>query len=235
MTQALCRRCDRPRSEHTIGDQLCPGVPHRFAPDHRTFSIRAKAAGHSEEAELLYEVAEMDCPRCQGSGKIPTYWDHNIYAKCPDCDGTGKSLAEINSVDWKKLREIACQQTSNGCGFSQITERCWRQLAKALTAYLATRPQARVEAGLVERLRELLAKATPGPWYHYDEVFRPQFGKRRITEIQQAKTRNEIVSWSGFDGLPRATEKKRNANAALIVETINALPALLAALQGPEA
>lgn len=28
----LCRRCDRPQSEHTIGDQLCPGVPLRFSP-----------------------------------------------------------------------------------------------------------------------------------------------------------------------------------------------------------
>ena len=81
-------------------------------------------------------------------------------------------------------------------------------------------------ASAVERLRELLAKATPRPWRHYDEVFRPQFGSGRITEIHTARGK-EIVRWSGFDGLPATTSRKRNANAALMVEAVNALPALL--------
>ena len=76
-------------------------------------------------------------------------------------------------------------------------------------------------------LEALLAKMTPGEWYHYDEVFRPQFGRRRITEIQRHDGK-PIVSWTGFDGLPAVTERKRNANAAGIVALVNAAPALLA-------
>lgn len=72
----------------------------------------------------------------------------------------------------------------------------------------------------IDRLRHLSAKATAGDWYHYDEVFRPQFGARRITEVQVRKTGTSIIAWSGFDGLPTVTAKKRNANAAFIVAAV---------------
>lgn len=42
----LCRRCDRPRSEHTIGDQLCPGVL-RFA----AWPLRTDALARIEALE----------------------------------------------------------------------------------------------------------------------------------------------------------------------------------------
>jgi len=43
------------------------------------------------------------------------------------------------------------------------------------------------------------------------------------------KTGNEIVAWAGFDGQPNG-----EVNAALIVEAINALPALLDAVEALE-
>lgn len=38
----LCRRCDRPQSEHSIGDQLCPGVL-RFAEGEASIAALVKA------------------------------------------------------------------------------------------------------------------------------------------------------------------------------------------------
>lgn len=83
----------------------------------------------------------------------------------------------------------------------------------------------------IAELRALLAAATAGPWYHYDEVFRPQFSQRRITEIQRAKDGMAIIKWGGFDGLDGPVERKKNANAALIVALRNNADALLNALQ----
>ncbi len=86
----------------------------------------------------------------------------------------------------------------------------------------------------IDALDALHAKATAGRWYHYDEVFRPQFGRGRITEIQQANGR-PIVAWSGFDGLKPAEQRKRNANAASIVALHNAWPAVSAKLRAQQA
>ena len=85
---------------------------------------------------------------------------------------------------------------------------------------------------LADRLAGLAVKATPGPWTHYNEVFRAQFNKRRVTEIQRANGQ-AIVNWSGFDGLPTATARKANANAALMVELVNNLLTILTALRTP--
>ena len=79
-----------------------------------------------------------------------------------------------------------------------------------------------------ERLRELVAGATPGPWRHYDEVFRRQFGKRRVTEIQQHRSGKAVVNWQGFDG---DQARKGNANAALIVTLVNAAPQIIALME----
>jgi hypothetical protein len=83
-------------------------------------------------------------------------------------------------------------------------------------------------------LRKLLEKATKGPWYHYDEVFRRQFSNRRVTEIQRDRDGLTIINWTGFDGLPTATRRAKNHNARLIVAAVNALPALLDRVEGPE-
>ena len=72
---------------------------------------------------------------------------------------------------------------------------------------------------LSERLAELSGKATAGKWRHYNEVFRPQLGTRRVTEIQPARRGKPIINWQGFDG---DQARKGNANAALIVELVNA-------------
>lgn len=79
----------------------------------------------------------------------------------------------------------------------------------------------------LSQLRELLEKATKGPWYHYDEVFRPQFGKRRVTEIQRKSDGLTLINWTGFDGLRPAARRRANANAALIVAAVSSLPSLL--------
>ena len=98
----------------------------------------------------------------------------------------------------------------------------------------STSPAAVIAPDTIAELRALLAKATPGPWQHYDEVFRSQFSRRRVTEIQRSDYK-AIIAWSGFDGLPDVTARKKNANAALIVAAVNALPDLLtAAARGVE-
>ena len=65
-------------------------------------------------------------------------------------------------------------------------------------------------------LRALYERATKGVWRHYNEVFRPKFSKRRITEVQRQDGK-PIINWGGFDGLPPATARKANHNAAFIV------------------
>lgn len=108
-------------------------------------------------------------------------------------------------------------------------------LAPILADGAAQRERAeRAEAALAEIetwldiMRPLVKAATGGPWYHYDEVFRPQFGQRRVTEIQVRRTGKAIVKWTGFDGVP--TERKRNANAALMVGAVNGVRRFIAAM-----
>lgn len=79
---------------------------------------------------------------------------------------------------------------------------------------------------LAEKLTRLLEAATKGRWYHYNEVFRRQFGQGRITEIQRRDGKS-IVAWPGFDNA-RVSKRFHNPNAALIVEVVNTLPQLLA-------
>lgn len=73
-------------------------------------------------------------------------------------------------------------------------------------------------------LRTLLLEATPGEWSHYHDKLRPQYATV-IDEIQGARGQR-IVAWPGFDAAD-GTAKRKAANAALIVATVNALPALL--------
>lgn len=72
---------------------------------------------------------------------------------------------------------------------------------------------------LADKIDALAEKATKGRWFHYNAVFRPQFSQRKITEIQQQKTGKAVINWMGFDG---DQSRKANANAALIVELVNA-------------
>lgn len=93
-------------------------------------------------------------------------------------------------------------------------------------------PTSDLEA-LIERLRPLAEKATPGPWFHYRNKLRPNFGGI-INEVQQKK-RPPIIQWAGFDNSER-TEKKHAANAAYIAAAnpqvvMQLLDALSAALR----
>ena len=71
----------------------------------------------------------------------------------------------------------------------------------------------------IERLRALLAGATPGPWRAR------KWPSPRMVEVL-ATTKPPIVPWSGFDDSDR-TLKEHDANAVLIAAAVNALPALL--------
>ncbi len=86
-----------------------------------------------------------------------------------------------------------------------------------------------IEAWL-EEVRVHSSAATGGPWQHYNEVFRPQFGNGRVTEIQVARSGKEIVRWAGFDGLDDPIERKKNANAALMVAAVNGVRRAIAAM-----
>lgn len=88
-------------------------------------------------------------------------------------------------------------------------------------------PPADLREAIPPELQLLSNAATPGTWNHYNEVFRPRFGQRRITEIQ-SKNGKAIVNWGGFDGLPDATRRRANANAAFIVAAVNYVRAALA-------
>jgi len=74
----------------------------------------------------------------------------------------------------------------------------------------------------IERLRALLDEATPGPWRAR------KWPSPRMVEVL-ATTKPPIVPWSGFDDSDR-TLKEHDANAVLIAAAVNALPALLGAL-----
>jgi polyhydroxyalkanoate synthesis regulator phasin len=79
---------------------------------------------------------------------------------------------------------------------------------------------------LVAELRAKREAATKGAWYHYNEVFRSQFSRRRITEIQRDRDGETIIKWTGFDGLSPSMQRRRNHNAALIVDLVNAFPTI---------
>jgi hypothetical protein len=71
----------------------------------------------------------------------------------------------------------------------------------------------------IERLRALLAEATPGPWRAR------KWDAPRMVEVHAA-TKPPVVPWSGFDDSSR-TKTEHDANATLIAAAVNALPALL--------
>lgn len=73
------------------------------------------------------------------------------------------------------------------------------------------------------RLRELLAKATPGEWKHYRR--KPTKKEWQIDAVDDANG-DAVVHRTGFDASP-LRQKAKAANAALIVALRNAAPALL--------
>lgn len=80
-----------------------------------------------------------------------------------------------------------------------------------------------------EKLRELLGAATPGPWSvvadpsHYHTLSTVVGGYRGLRDFQFRAEIGGQASW-----------KEQEANAALIVAAVNALPALLARLEAAE-
>lgn len=78
----------------------------------------------------------------------------------------------------------------------------------------------------VERLRELLGKATEGPWV---ENTHDIWTVRADGQPGIPLLREEIGSYRSWGRA--TTHEEREANAALIVEAINALPALLAVVE----
>lgn len=70
----------------------------------------------------------------------------------------------------------------------------------------------------VERLRELLDKATPGPWVTDDELPGRVFSDDATGSI--------IAQFDGFRFAPRADDEM-SANTHLAAAAVNALPALL--------
>lgn len=74
----------------------------------------------------------------------------------------------------------------------------------------------------VARLRALLAKATPGPYTASASVVRR--GSRILCQVNAADGNLSIVD----------SAKRGEANAALIAEALNALPALLALAEAVE-
>lgn len=87
---------------------------------------------------------------------------------------------------------------------------------------------------LAERLRELLAKATPGPWGIWFEQIDGKADRAIQELIEQVHATNPIgnslVMLDADGKCPAITGcgPTSVANAALIVEAVNALPTLLA-------
>lgn len=94
---------------------------------------------------------------------------------------------------------------------------------------------------LCERLRKLMAEASPQPW-----VYRPSEyddwgwirGVEKDSDIGRyrpivANAKNSDVSFDDMDEYRRAGTDPYGPNAMLIVEAVNALPALLDALTTP--
>jgi hypothetical protein len=93
-----------------------------------------------------------------------------------------------------------------------------------------------------ERLRELLGKATPGPWRVGETAIHGRKYGGRWVEVADGETRKSLIPISGTGGSVSYTSEVVNvqlhddndANAALIAESRNALPALLDALTAAE-
>ena len=79
----------------------------------------------------------------------------------------------------------------------------------------------------IARLRALEAKTTAGPWKRLSGKLRQQFSAT-INAIVSAET-VEVVGWQGFDNC-EIPKRQHADNARFIVESHNALPALLDAL-----
>jgi hypothetical protein len=79
----------------------------------------------------------------------------------------------------------------------------------------------------IERLRALLAEATPGPWRAR------KWPSPRMVEVL-AVTKPPIVPWAGFDDSDR-TKTEHDANASLIAAAVNVLPALLDVAEAAQA
>lgn len=86
--------------------------------------------------------------------------------------------------------------------------------------------QADTLSSRLDALEKLAKAATPGPWWHYRNKLRPNFGGI-INEVQ-CRGKCPIVKWSGFDDSDRS-EKKHSANAAYIAA---ANPSAILALIG---
>lgn len=94
---------------------------------------------------------------------------------------------------------------------------------------------------LTERLKDLLAKATPGPWAYRPEMY-DDWGFIRGPEVEMPYGPGyPIVAMSREGYMPNAhaghDEHRRNGtdpyrpNGELIVEAVNAIPALIEALE----
>ena len=76
-----------------------------------------------------------------------------------------------------------------------------------------------------EALERLYAAATKGPW-----TLLHKNGVLEIDDAHPYKTGTAVVHWAGFDSSNKPPKEKL-ANAQLIVDLVNALPALLSELR----
>jgi len=86
--------------------------------------------------------------------------------------------------------------------------------------------------GEVERLKRLLASATPGEWHAMVSTLRAQF-PTPIACVVDGEGK-EIIGWSGFDSAQAkgaTSQRRRAANAKFTAAAHNALPALLSQLE----
>lgn len=85
----------------------------------------------------------------------------------------------------------------------------------------------------IAKLRELLAKATKGPWRCFDSIH----GNSTIAIMKGDRPKvgrwKQIITWAGFDGTDVGKRYDRS-NQELIVAAINVLPALLDRLETAE-
>jgi hypothetical protein len=86
---------------------------------------------------------------------------------------------------------------------------------------------------MIEELKRLIAKATPGPWVAEREQYSnsPAYSYcvRALTEPKKT-----AVAYTDMNG-SRSTKAERDSNAALIAAAVNALPALIAAAEAVQA
>jgi hypothetical protein len=83
----------------------------------------------------------------------------------------------------------------------------------------------------IARLRELLAKATPGPWGMYNGYGPCEDGLTRCASIGRMEGHRETVMVSPFDSADLAA---KHEDFELIASAVNALPALLDRLEAAE-